>query len=223
MGEVGNYSAHAIDNIKSLPYMRIQEPQLVLRLLEAAVKFHLPGSGILMDGDVFRTAFLELFHIPFPICALEYWMGDDRADRSNPLQVGEARRRIALCFDPSALPPVLRNEFLDVLGCESIKLPSRAVAVISLFHRVGAEFGLSQGWQFIPAVGVIDLDSESLGIPVLLFDKLVKMMSKAHAIDPQTLRKNYISDLADEVSTTWQFLAAANCSNVGIERMPAPE
>lgn len=222
--ETGNYCAHAIDHIKSMSdrYLRREEPQLMVKLLEQAVKFYLPNSGILLGKDVCRSDLKDLFHLPFPICALEYWMGEDRGINVNPLMTNRAHRRIALCLDPAAISPSLYREFTDTLGLEAKHLPAHAIVVMSLFHGSndnGDERG--SGWQFVPAVAVIDVDSKDMEFPVLLFESASKQLTKILSVDQDEIRRKLALDVEDELSTAWQFLAAANCSNVKIEKLPA--
>jgi hypothetical protein len=247
--QVPHYCTHAIESFTELAEFvpdKLGVPAdlelLLCDLLRDSIKFLLPDNGYLFSDHDFKPAMFDLLRLPYPVCALEFAATPELYAAQSGLS--QSGKRIALCFDPRALPPpqiarlsrLCNRPFLE-------RVPERCLAVMAVFAVDGM-------WSASVGVVLIDLDEDKpMALKAMesgelseLTDRVadrLKVSKTAHGLPAtflafpiraqlvgQTLDtavESLYIDTIDEVRTAYEFLAAINCSNVGTQDVPAPK
>lgn len=247
----GNYCTHAIEFLKEAGPLLEETLGLpadleafLVECLTDAVKFILPGNGLLFAEQDYKPSMFDLQRLPFPICALEFTADDDLFKQDSGLL--RAPKRIALCFDPKALSALQLNRLTKLrMGRPFAKeLPARSLAIMSVYEANGL-WASSTGLQLIDldhdvpiptdSVEALELSKVASSVQHKLGNKTTKYGLPATmldfpgrlAFDPnydfETSLQNLYIDTADEVRVAYEFLAALNCANVGTESIAAPK
>lgn len=249
--QLPHYSTHAlefmVDLAVRLPLIGIDPTfeTFLAGCLRESVKFLLPDNGYLLADHDYKPSMFELQRMPFPLCALEFRAGRELYAESSGLH--HAEKRIAVCFDPHALPPPQGAQFLRCIEARTEDLPARCIAITSVYS--GAEqWGAAVGFALVDLdcapVPVADLslsaDSGNLGaiaarvraaglvtgkgsvhgLPCTFHTVPQRARLVGQSLD-QAVEALYV-DTIDEVRVTYEFLAAINCSNVGTQTVEAP-
>jgi hypothetical protein len=209
--------------------------------LHDSVKFLLPDNGFLMSRHDFLPSMFELQRLPFPSCALEFEADDSLYAQGSGLT--QSRKRIALCFDPWRLPAHQQERLSRLRGRRlADELPARAVAIIAVFS-------IEAAWSASVGLVVVNLDEDkpmtlreaaSTGLSAMAESVGARIQSPASRYglpvtfvtfplqaamagqDAAQAAECLFIDTIDEVRTTYEFLAAVNCSNVGTQEVSAP-
>jgi hypothetical protein len=246
--QVPHYCTHALESFTELASFvpdKLGVPAdlelLLCDLLRDSIKFLLPDNGYLFAEHDFKPAMFDLLHLPYPVCALEFAATPELYAANSGLS--QSAKRIALCFDPRALPPaqiarlsrLCNRPFLE-------RVPERCLAVMAIFAVEGM-------WSASVGVVLIDLESDKpMALKGLsgelseLTDRVadrLKVAKTAHGLPAtfhafpiraglvgqsvDTAVESLYIDTIDEVRTAYEFLAAINCSNVGTQDVPAPK
>jgi len=248
--QIPHYCTHAMESFAELTTFMPEKlgipadlELLLCDLLRDSIKFILPDNGYLFDDHDYKPSMFDLLRLPYPICALEFTATPELyAEQSGLAQSG---KRIALCFDPNALAPAQVARLTRLSGQNFLALvPERCIAVMAVFEVDGI-------WSVSVGVVLINLDEDRpmavKGVPEEMSEladrvaarlKSVKTVT-THALpatfvpfprraamvgqDLETAVESLCIDTIDEVRTTYEFLAAINCSNVGTVAVPAPK
>lgn len=249
--QLPHYSTHALEFLDDLaprlPGIGI-DPCFELFLagcLRESVKFLLPDNGYLFAEHDYKPWMFELQRMPFPMCALEFRAGRDLYAEGSGLIHSE--KRIALSFDPHALPGHLQSLFLRSIERTLQDLPANCIAMTSVYSGE-ATWGAAVGFALmdlssapIPVAEVDPArDSGSLGVLAQRVRDagFVRGKGSVHGLPcdfyivPQRARlvrqspdqayEALYVDSIDEVRATYEFLAAVNCANVGCQVIEAP-
>lgn len=239
-----NYCTHAIETIRRLVALVESNPRagltpevelFYLALLQGSVKFLLPPNGIVLDDDDYSPNKFDLLRLPYPVCALEFEAGDERFEASSGLQ--RSNRRIALAFDPHALSAEAMALFVRSTGRPDLYqyLPERALCIGAVYDTAG-----ELEWCYSAGVVCLDLDrdtprkqgtyeEETLlqaivdpekkkkrtkhALPLACYPFFTRLSVSGTETIPEMERIVFI-DTLDEVSVSYNFLAAINCANV---------
>lgn len=238
-----NYCAHAIEDLKRLNahtqpdfVQSKRSVSAVIDLLQASVKFILPNCGALLDVDSFSQSHLDLLKLPYPIVAFEIpWKTDTLIESIGGIKQVVASRRIALCWEPEATPPALRDFGLNTILDH---FPQGGVFVLPVTYFDNHKmWTVGLGGAFIPydnSFTPIDdgrLNSlshrsyEALKEVGLISKKVMKFDSEPFIIQPEHFESMFrhnpeegfysiSSDTRDEALTLLQACAVLNCENV---------
>lgn len=255
MPQLLNYSSHAIEAFEGLIAkidtsvlrgVKSDVEHFYVEMLQRAVKFLLPAGGRILDDEDYSPSKFDLLNLPFPVCALEFEAGADRFVPESGL--AESNKRIALAFDPHALPEKLTELFTSLLGDARVfqRLPENAICVAAVFEVRSPEAD-NRMWVGSTGCVVIDLDNdrprptvsheldESFlltidpqrrkkptrhALTALAYPFIARMLSGGVA-DREEMDRILLVDTVDEISVAYNFLAALNCSNVGHQKIPA--
>lgn len=248
-----HYSTHAVDFLEdvcrtlSMAGVPVNYERFIIGLLHAAVKFVLPESGYLFAEHDYEPKMFELQRLPYPVCAMEFRAGPELYAEGSGLH--NSLKRIALCFDPHALTGEQQSRFESLIRSAMSKLPVRCLAITAVFSGENADWGAAVGFVLVDLDSdrPVLLSERSLLPGHSLDERLLSDLGgnriqgtpSKHAL-PSTflaiperaelmgqspgdaLEALYI-DTLDEVRTTYEFLAALNCSNVGAVDIAAPK
>lgn len=241
-----NYSTHALESFQETAqavYRSLGIPvdveNFVAGLILDSVKFILPDNGYLFDEHDYKPSMFELQRLPFDVCALEFCATQELFNPDSGLAYSP--KRIALAFDPRKLSPERKAQLTRLLrpGWESA-FPERALAIMAVYEANGV-------WASSVGIVVLDLDNDR---PVQLTPELAQQDDLLTSVRPklgpantkhgmpvtfytfgercrylgmtdQEATQNLLIDTVDETRTTYEFLAAINCSNVGMETVTA--
>ena len=232
--------------LSSIPGISRAPEEFLWRALAGSVKFILPDNGILFEDTDYKPSMFELQRLPFPLCALEF--SADEALYAPETGLHFSGKRIALCFDPHSIAPELQALYFEAAEIQSAdELPERCHCIISVYDA--PEHGIwspSMGAVCIdlerdapvPAGGGFDFKSPGAERASALLRSASNSKPSQHGLPvtyipfPERARMAGISmqdaiqtvylDTVDEIRAAWQFMAAANCSNVRETTLRAP-
>lgn len=246
--QLPNYSTHAGEFMTKTAKQLSAElgistdlEEFFAQYLSEAIVFLLPDNGYLFEDHDFKPSMYDLQRLPYPMCALEFTATDELFNPTSGL--AQSKKRIALCFDPHQLPDNQKARLTRLRGREFLAtLPPRCMCVMSLFE-------LEDLWSGSVGIVLVNLDGDTPmklsdspndlreltrrvedkfagektehGLPVdfLAFPERARLVGQS---PEQAMEAIYI-DTLDEIRTTYEFLAAINCSNVGTVEIPAPK
>ena len=244
-----HYSTHAADFFKMFAGTLTRRVGIANDLelfleqyLHDAVKFLLPDNGYLFAEHDFKPEMFDLLRLPFPACALEFTAGAELYSEDHGL--AESKKRIALCFDPHALPDLQKQRLARLFADPAWEsaLPPAALCVIAVFE-IDELWGASVGMVIIDLEGdrplkVADITDENIRQTLSgMTSKLGRINTKhglpasfhvftsratALSIPPAAALDNLYIDTVDETRAVYEFLAAINCANVDVLVTPAP-
>lgn len=245
----GNYSTHAIEFMLETrkrmlatkhPFAKFDLEIVLASMVSNAVKFILPENGVLFSDHDYRPQYFDLLKLPFPICALEFSASEELYHAESGLF--PSTRRVALLFDPNALPDAIKRGLFRV--CELADDPAFEPGSIGImsFYETGGMWGNSGGFLLIDPVdsrpvtadealqsdlGMNDIAKQlgrrttQYGMPVEIYPfwQIFSMMGA----NKNEILRNIIIDTTDEVRAAWQFMTAINCSNVETRKIQPSE
>lgn len=248
-----NYSTHAIEFFLDVDRMMteqglfepVRQEAFIANLLTEAVKFLLPDNGVLlqMEHD-YKPSMYDLVRLPYPVCALEFPANQDLFAEASGLNF--SGKRISLCFDPHKLSDRQKKDLQVLTENNDLysDLPENALCVFSIFdipeHSI---------WASSVGFVCLDLDDEPIPleqatekqkiIPEHVRSRLGGAKPTKHGLpatfypffyraalagaDHDRAIENLYIDTIDELRAAFDFLAALNCSNVGLDSIPAPK
>lgn len=247
-----HYSTHAIEFLDDVyatltdAGVPANYEQFIANLLRESVKFVLPESGFLFEDHDYAPKMFELQRVPYPVCAMEFRAGPALYAEGSGLH--NSPKRIALCFDPHQLPAEMQSSFSSLIQASMESLPPRCLAMTAVFSGEDLDWCAAVGFVLLD----LEIDkpillSDSASVIGKSIDPLmvaehsgnrIQGTPTKHALpstflaipersrlmgqtSSEALDALYI-DTLDEVRTTYEFLAALNCSNVGTQTIAAP-
>lgn len=245
----GNYSTHAIEFLLETrrrmiaakhPFLKFGIELILANLLSNAVKFILPENGNLFEEHDYRPQYFDLLKLPFPVCALEFSASDELYNPDSGLF--PSKRRIALIFDPIALPAEIKKGLFRVAGmADDPAFEPGSIAVMSFYETEGM-WGNSGGFLLIDPVESRPISAEEAKKSNLNPNELAKQLGRRNTqygmpvdiypfwpvfdtmrADRQQVLQNVVIDTTDEMRAAWQFMTAINCSNVETRKIKPSE
>lgn len=241
-----NYCTHAIEFFQDLQARTRRRPELhsgleqfLIDILGASVKFMVPLNGYFFEHADYMPNMFELQRLPYPVCALEFAADETLYAAGSGL--GMSKRRIAVAFVPQQLSDELKRQLVKLTEAPDLfeSLPDDAMAVMSIYDTDA----VAEGWG--AALGFAVLDLSTFGAPVPLKDikpdvhtenvskalgrkpdskyglpvtyYAFPFLSRLNGMSLDQAHEALIIDLIDETRAIYQFCAAINCVNVGVE------
>lgn len=198
-----NYTFYAIEDLNKLishPIYKKDRKEILslIELLKNSIKYILPDGGRLLDVEPKRSD-IDLFRLPYPIIALEYYISNGDLDKNMPLV---SPKRICLASDSSYFENVEND----------------GIYIWSIYWA--SKFG---SWLPAPCCAFISrspVEGEKLSFPGKIPEGFKKIdiqidliTSLKNAAKMYSTHEIYM-DLIDEINSMLCFLAAKSCSNV---------
>ena len=188
-------------------------------LLNDAIKFELPESGIVIDRDKsLNTLGPADMRLPFPIIALEYVMGSNIFLTPDMFP---ARKRIALCIDYE------KNKNNQICQLAARHYPQfdevGGIIVVPCYYSEN-----NSRWQTTWDACVIPNEPLSGHSKFVISDPTRTILSNLYLLPFPLLQEltwiphNPMTNIYDEVMATVTLIMALSCDNVTLEDHPAP-
>lgn len=250
-----NYCTHAIEDFNRLlsiqsktlnpsspAYLDRLVLQELVELLRQSVKFHLPVNGEILDySKAAEIVSKDIFHLPFPVCALEYEYTNFKPEMAAQGRI-HVPRRIALCLEYEAISGTI--------------LGKTATKTVPEIETIGGIIMIPFFWAVVDGIsswaptyaGVVALREDLESSPPSLFysmdtytgkPAMIKVGVTPTVVLPGLLNQyfNYANqsgegasqvanqimvDCAEEFYAMSNLMVALSCSNIGLQDQSAP-
>lgn len=245
--ETLNYCAHAIEDIKEfsgklngrMPYSE-KAFLRIIELLREAQKFILPNCCDIFDPSEFQQPHLDLFRLPFPVCAFEApWQMEHNnlSAVDDSLVTLQSTKRISLCIELNVdKPEILFSSYNESFAK---RFPQGGVYVVPIYWTISG-WEVLMGGMFVPYQNQMSrITSDDIKQHEIAFKTMVetgrldkqfsKLQAEPFVVLPEVfqIRANQVGvsvtteqillDSHDEVTCAVQACAVLNCENINTE------